>query len=405
MCNPIPPPPLPPSNYDYWVYEIESIELVGNCSQISMDELILRANKSIISANNSESIDISPAFIKSPRCIKETNSGSNVWIPCNPDWCCWVYFESHWTPYGGVLDSIDFVSFPSASDACKDATGIPVPDCYFNCKPERIPTTGDLESWQYIIPACAGACYYPNETTIQTAVVPFPGGGGNFMASYMVGTGNSIPCIGIHSFSAKGYTPGLPPDEILEILIRKALEQVYISSSTPPDTIRLVISKCWKRIGSSEFYVPCNDEDCCIIELEITGTSPLEATVVRNLNSAPNCVYPCGIEICSKFPETSVHQLPKLSINDDIETKENNIKIIPNPTTGVFSLEFDATIAGTHQLKVVDLRGFEVFTYDVSAVRGINTLNLDLTNIPFGVYYLQVLNDGKMISSVKFIKN
>ena len=94
-----------------------------------------------------------------------------------------------------------------------------------------------------------------------------------------------------------------------------------------------------------------------------------------------------------------------MSIGNNPSEFNNDIRIIPNPTTGIFNLEFNTSVAGTHRIKVVDLRGYEVFSQDIKAVNGLNTLNIDLTNIPLGVYYLQVLSDDMMISNVKFIKN
>jgi hypothetical protein len=401
MCT-----PNPPLNYDYWVYEIDSIVLLGNCTGILQDELLKRAFRSIISFNNQWGYN--PVFIKAPRCIKETTSGSNVFVACEPDECCMVPFEGHWTAYGGELDDIDFTDVMDPVDNYQclfddgPSGGQPIPNCDFNCKPEHFPSEGDLETWNYLPPACAGDCYYINSSTDHTAIIPFSGG--SFSASYMVGLGGDMPCFGIHSLNIFNDGSSTPPMEVLELLIRKAILEIYNTNGNPSN-VRLIISKCWRQVDSQYgYYLPCNDEDCCIIEFEIT-TNPLTATVTSNVDSSPSCSTPCGEEICSLFYTSSPHSLPKLSINEGNLNKNTNIKIIPNPTDGICKLEFDASIAGIHQLKVVDLRGFDVFTKDINTVSGRNTLDVDLSNIPVGVYYIQVLNNGLMISKVKFMKN
>jgi hypothetical protein len=77
---------------------------------------------------------------------------------------------------------------------------------------------------------------------------------------------------------------------------------------------------------------------------------------------------------------------------------------MPNPNTGIFNLEFNSAIREQHSLQVLDLMGQVLYSSDIMTNTGTNNLNLDFTTLPIGVYYLQLVHKGLVISKTKFIK-
>jgi hypothetical protein len=188
-------------------------------------------------------------------------------------------------------------------------------------------------------------------------------------------------------------------------LVRKAIYDIW-GWRSGPQYVYLNLWKCWYHPNSApvNLYYPCTNVGCCSIEFEIKQAGAVAEVIINNSNGLGNCVSPC-FEVCSLFPETSTYQLPKMSINDNTDGIDNSIKIIPNPTTGIFDLVYSTSAAGLHILKVADINGFEVFTQSTNAQNGSNTLKFDMTQLPIGVYYIQIFSNGLMISNTKFIKN
>ena len=93
------------------------------------------------------------------------------------------------------------------------------------------------------------------------------------------------------------------------------------------------------------------------------------------------------------FPESD-EEYSMLSFSlAGISNKENDypsLSIYPNPSEGIFNIMMDG-INGTLQMKVIGLRGCE---YHSSEFEGINTLTkkqLDLTELPAGVYFINFI--------------
>jgi hypothetical protein len=76
----------------------------------------------------------------------------------------------------------------------------------------------------------------------------------------------------------------------------------------------------------------------------------------------------------------------------------NKLKIYPNPTNGIFTIQsfFENTITG----KIYDVLGQEVLK-SLSIANGMNTI--DIAKLPNGIYLLKV-NDLEETNTIKIIK-
>ena len=115
-----------------------------------------------------------------------------------------------------------------------------------------------------------------------------------------------------------------------------------------------------------------------------TGTFTYSVTVTDQSN---NCVESDDIEITVN---------PCTGINT-FSNQSNNIKVYPNPSTGIFNIE---TSLNFETLEVYSTDGRLIYSEEVKD-KGMN-LKLNLTNQSKGVYYL-LLNNGKTIERKQLI--
>ena len=84
-----------------------------------------------------------------------------------------------------------------------------------------------------------------------------------------------------------------------------------------------------------------------------------------------------------------------------IVNKNNSIeiKIIPNPSNGIFSIESNSNENSAFQIKLYDILGNLVSNLSMTE----NLLNINLTNQSKGVYYVEIKNDNGYYKTEKII--
>lgn len=84
-------------------------------------------------------------------------------------------------------------------------------------------------------------------------------------------------------------------------------------------------------------------------------------------------------------------------------TRIGNIRVYPNPSTGIFTLDFDENVRGEYEVNVYDLKGNRVTTKFVVIEKNSDENHLiDLTNFDKGIYFMNVSN-GKESINLKVI--
>ena len=89
----------------------------------------------------------------------------------------------------------------------------------------------------------------------------------------------------------------------------------------------------------------------------------------------------------------------------DLLPEQNKIKrisILPNPNHGLFAIELSETAEPGMVLKISDLAGRAVF--EKQAEGGSQRQMLRAESLPPGLYFLQVVSEGKLLSVEKFVK-
>lgn len=103
-------------------------------------------------------------------------------------------------------------------------------------------------------------------------------------------------------------------------------------------------------------------------------------------------------EECEKVNENAEHKISPVS---DLELEE--INFYPNPSNGVFTLNFDADQRGDITLNIYDQAGNTVYKEMLADFSGNYVNEIDISDRSNGAYYLQIIQNGKSLNK-KIIK-
>ena len=94
-----------------------------------------------------------------------------------------------------------------------------------------------------------------------------------------------------------------------------------------------------------------------------------------------------------------------LGVDEVILESDNifNVEVFPNPSKGVFSIEFFIPNTNRHVLEVYDLLGKQIKSIEISKPIGRHKVSLDLTDVSSGDYILSIKSNGHIIKK-KIIK-
>jgi len=102
------------------------------------------------------------------------------------------------------------------------------------------------------------------------------------------------------------------------------------------------------------------------------------------------------------FPETdgeySMLNFSVTGISDNF--KHSTLTIYPNPSDGLFNISMES-IRGDLQCKVFDLTGNEYRNFEFSGINGFTVKQLDLQDLPAGVYFMSFM--GRNFSRIEKI--
>ena len=85
-----------------------------------------------------------------------------------------------------------------------------------------------------------------------------------------------------------------------------------------------------------------------------------------------------------------------------IPFKENNIKIYPNPSNGIFNLEISDAENSTYTVKVFDIIGVVVYTNTITGTTYLKE-QIDISKNAKGMYFLSIESDNGSVISKRII--
>ena len=84
----------------------------------------------------------------------------------------------------------------------------------------------------------------------------------------------------------------------------------------------------------------------------------------------------------------------------DIQMNE----MYPNPTNSTLTLNFEANATFDSEIKVMDVSGRVISAYATSINEGINVVNMDVSSMSPGVYFIKMVDQNGAVENHKFIK-
>lgn len=90
-----------------------------------------------------------------------------------------------------------------------------------------------------------------------------------------------------------------------------------------------------------------------------------------------------------------------VSAYNDLNTPLS-INLYPNPNTGNFTLEWEGLDSKCGTIQVINTLHQVLYTLPIS--RGVSHLDIQTEDLPVGLYFLQVVLDGKVVGVEKFVK-
>lgn len=85
--------------------------------------------------------------------------------------------------------------------------------------------------------------------------------------------------------------------------------------------------------------------------------------------------------------------------------EENTFHIYPNPTTSTLNIDMNLSNENITSIKMMDITGRTIKEISLKTFMGNNHLELDITDIPAGLYLLQIFNNNQLIFTDKINKN
>ena len=110
----------------------------------------------------------------------------------------------------------------------------------------------------------------------------------------------------------------------------------------------------------------------------------------QNLAVAGPCANSSPLNLYSQVKDYAVMIVDPVGIEE--KSFNNGIKLFPNPSNGTISIEMAEDLKGNYQLEVQDLVGKTVAEKQLK-LQSSNVLQIDLSYLPKGVYFLKLSNE------------
>jgi hypothetical protein len=105
---------------------------------------------------------------------------------------------------------------------------------------------------------------------------------------------------------------------------------------------------------------------------------------------------------CENSDDQVINVVNCVGIDETSETVA--LEIYPNPTSGKFNLNIKADEFNNAELTVIDIVGKVIYEQDNLNVQGSQEINIDLSEHPSGIYFVQIKNENYSVSKKVFLK-
>jgi hypothetical protein len=88
-----------------------------------------------------------------------------------------------------------------------------------------------------------------------------------------------------------------------------------------------------------------------------------------------------------------------IDICTSINSLDNKVKVMPNPTTGIVNIEFSNAFNG--KLSIFDVTGKLI---DSINILNLNSKQIDLSNLITGIYLIEISSTNQLVERIKIVK-
>lgn len=110
-----------------------------------------------------------------------------------------------------------------------------------------------------------------------------------------------------------------------------------------------------------------------------------------------NCRAAYGLTTPTDSWTCSNLSFPQANDRNDFSLKNNDLRAFPNPTTGMFWIEFPLTGTSAEQLQIIDMMGRLVQTIKVPSTLNAKRMEIDLSDLQDGIYYVKY---GRLVKKI-----
>jgi len=135
--------------------------------------------------------------------------------------------------------------------------------------------------------------------------------------------------------------------------------------------------------------------------------------ITYNITVDPDCAAPPMLtneqnDDSQQLDNSTTEQLVDTSIEqlDNSTTQQLNstFKLFPVPTTGRLNVAYNAPQAGDIYIEIVNVNGKIMYTQKANVLEGTNTLNMELFDLPGGMYYMTIRDGSGHVQAKPFTK-
>ncbi|MAD31664.1 MAG: hypothetical protein CL854_05530, partial [Cryomorphaceae bacterium] len=126
-----------------------------------------------------------------------------------------------------------------------------------------------------------------------------------------------------------------------------------------------------------------------------TSSNDTSGTVTFNANNAGETVTVIAFGPCSSDTATFTFDVNQISVDEDF--LNGTLSIYPNPTRGLFNVEFATATATNVEISIVNMVG-QVISNEVVTVNGLYNNQFDLSDESAGVYFIKFTTDEGVLT-------
>jgi hypothetical protein len=126
-----------------------------------------------------------------------------------------------------------------------------------------------------------------------------------------------------------------------------------------------------------------------------TSSNDTSGTVTFTANNAGETVTVIAFGPCSSDTATFTFDVNQISVDEDF--LNGTLSIYPNPTRGLFNVEFATASATNVEISIVNMVG-QVISNEVVTVNGLYNNQFDLSDESAGVYFIKFTTDEGVLT-------